>query len=81
MGGARQAASANLLRNLLHETGRYPNAIAPHEIARVSVESKRPLVFIDYATADPFASGLFETALTIEDIKSGICRKPTTFRN
>ena len=36
------------------------------EIARQSVESKRPSELIDYATATPFANGIFETALALE---------------
>ena len=42
------------------------------EIARKSVESKRPSELIDYATATPFAIGFLETALAIEDSSTGI---------
>jgi len=44
------------------------------EIARNSVESRRPSETIDYATATPFAKGLFETAFAIEDSSIGIWR-------
>ena len=42
------------------------------EIARNSVESKRPSELIDYATAAPFAIDFLETALAIDDSSSGI---------
>ena len=42
------------------------------EIARNFVESKRPSELIDYATAIPFAIGLLEAALAIEDNSIGI---------
>ena len=45
---------------------------ARREIARKSVESKRPSELIDYATATPFAIGFLETALAIEDSSTGI---------
>ena len=44
------------------------------EIARNSVESKRPSELIDYATATPFARGFLETALAIADSSIGIWR-------
>lgn len=43
-----------------------------YEIARNSVESKRPSELIGYATAAPFANDLFETAFAIEDSNNGI---------
>ena len=49
----------------------YP-AILSLEIARNSVESKRPSELIDYATAAPFAMDFLETALANEDSSSGI---------
>lgn len=44
------------------------------EIARNSVESRRPSELIGYATAAPFANGFLETAFAIEDSSNGICR-------
>ena len=46
----------------------------PSEIARNSVESKRPSELIDYATLTPFAIGLLETAFAIDDSSIGIWR-------
>ena len=44
------------------------------EIARNSVESKRPSELIDYATLTPFAIDLLETAFAIDDSSIGMWR-------
>ena len=63
-----QAAAINFRHSLVQKT---PLSDA-QEIARNSVESKRPSELIDYATAAPFAIDFLETALAIDDSSSGI---------
>ena len=47
-------------------------ALPEQEVARNSVESKRPSELIGYAATTPFAIGFLETAFTIEDSSMGI---------
>src|SRR2546427_10641284 len=51
------------------------------EIARNSVESRRPSTLIGYATAAPFATDFFATVLFSEESSCGIWRNPITLRN
>ena len=55
--------SGCVLQDIVNEFG---------EVARNSVESKRPSELIGYAATTPFAIGFLETAFTIEDSSMGI---------
>jgi hypothetical protein len=58
------------------ESRRKCRTARPHgdqrEIARNSVESKRPSELIDYATATPFTIDFLETAFAMDDNSIGI---------